>query len=493
MSIQINLPQQFKERMQQLLGAEYEEFIASYEREKRSGLRVNTLKLTPEEFQANSPFALEAIPWAKDGFYYGSGERPGKHPYHDAGLYYIQEPSAMAAVKLCPPEPGQRVLDLCAAPGGKTTQLAAAMGGQGVLVANEIHPARARILSENIERLGVANAVVTNESPQALATRFPQWFDYILVDAPCSGEGMFLKEQEACGQWSPANVSMCAERQRDILACAAAMLAPGGKLVYSTCTFAPEENEGTIHSFLALHPEFVLKETESDIGEFLSAGRPEWAQWTAARPLHDGAADPDLCRCYRIWPHLLTGEGHFAAILEKEAEGTAESGAGTRKNKKANRKKGRNSGLSPDKTAMSLWKEFACENLKKIPEGTPVLFGEQLYFLPEEAAFPLEGLKILRPGLHVGTCRKNRFEPAHALALRLSKEDAAFSIRLPLHSDSGTDRGSGSAEAYLRGQTIPFAEGKGWRLVLAEDFPIGWGKIADGILKNHYPRGLRWV
>ena len=246
----MQLPELFEEKMKGLLGAEYEDFLAGYEKERHQALRVNPAKISAEEFARISPFTLEPVPWAKNGFYYGTEDRPGRHPWHEAGVYYIQEPSAMSVAELAGVQPEDRVLDLCAAPGGKSTQLAAAMEGRGLLISNEIHPARAKILSSNIERMGILNAVVTNEAPERLAPHFPAFFDRIVVDAPCSGEGMFRKEEQAVSQWSQDNVDLCAKRQQDILEEAAKMLRPGGVLVYSTCTFAPEEDEESIVRFL---------------------------------------------------------------------------------------------------------------------------------------------------------------------------------------------------------------------------------------------------
>ena len=247
------LPQSFTERMQGLLGLEYEEFLASFEHEKYQALRLNPLKrddMSVITEKVKQTFQLQQVPWAENGYYYTKEDQPGKHPWHEAGLYYIQEPSAMAPVTLLSPQPGERILDLCAAPGGKSTQIASAMEGEGLLVTNEIHPARAKILSENVERMGIRNACVLNETPEHLADIFEEYFDRILVDAPCSGEGMFRKNEVACEEWSPENVQLCADRQDGILECAARMLVPGGRLVYSTCTFAPAENEGSISRFM---------------------------------------------------------------------------------------------------------------------------------------------------------------------------------------------------------------------------------------------------
>ncbi|CAM5193217.1 NOL1/NOP2/sun family putative RNA methylase OS=Ureibacillus acetophenoni OX=614649 GN=SAMN05877842_10619 PE=3 SV=1 [Ureibacillus acetophenoni] len=236
----MNLPEPFLLKMKNLLQDEFEAIIQSYDDEKSHALRVNTLKIDIDEFLHKNPFTLERIPWVETGFFYTHNDRPGKHPYHESGLYYIQEPSAMAVGEFVDPKPGERVLDLCAAPGGKTTHLASKMKGEGFLLSNEIHPARAKILSQNVERMGIKNTVVTNETPERLAERFPSFFDRILVDAPCSGEGMFRKDEEAREHWSLENVEICASRQIDILKSAATMLKPGGRLVYSTCTFSPE-------------------------------------------------------------------------------------------------------------------------------------------------------------------------------------------------------------------------------------------------------------
>lgn len=269
------LPEAFQEKMKALLGGEYGDFIKSYEKERVQGLRFNQLKVNIDEIpdEMQSEFQLKKIPWVKEGYYYHSQSRPGKHAWHEAGVYYIQEPSAMAVVELLDPKPGDVVLDLCGAPGGKTTHIASRMKGEGLLVSNEIHPARVKILSQNVERMGIANAVVTNADSRKLTDYFPEFFDKIVVDAPCSGEGMFRKDEGARAEWSPASVRLCAERQAEILDNAAAMLKGGGRLVYSTCTFSPEENEGSIQAFLERHPEFFVEQVP--VYEGFGHGRPE--------------------------------------------------------------------------------------------------------------------------------------------------------------------------------------------------------------------------
>ena len=354
-------------------------------------------------------------------------------------------------------KPGEKVLDLCAAPGGKTTQLGAAMKGEGILFSNEIHPARAKILSENVERMGLRNAVVLNETPEHLAEHFPEYFDKILVDAPCSGEGMFRKNEIALKEWSVDNVTLCAKRQDAILDCAARMLRPGGRMVYSTCTFAPLENEGSVSRFLKRHPEFSIKNTKRYPG--MEGGNPLWTDDPAEH----------LSDTIRLFPHRIRGEGHFAAVLEKSEDcgrgsfwGAAEKG-GKEKDCKA-------------------YLDFAEENLKVTLKGVYLFFGEQLYLLPEGTP-ALKGLKVLRPGLHLGTNKKNRFEPSHALALSLMPREV---WNLADFSADGPE-----IPAYLKGETFSYQGEKGWYLLTVEGYSVGWGKLAGTIMKNHYPKGLR--
>lgn len=455
----MNLPLSFKEKMKDLLQDEYDAFIQSYNEKKKQGLRINTLKIAVDDFNEKNPFNLVEIPWTKEGYFYHANERPGKHPYHEAGLYYIQEPSAMAVAELVDPKPGERILDLCAAPGGKTTHMASKLNGEGMLVANEIHPQRAKILSQNVERMGVKNAIVTNETPERLAEHFPNFFDRILVDAPCSGEGMFRKDEEACKQWSLENVALCANRQDEILSHAQAMLKPGGVLVYSTCTFSPEENEGTISRFLEKYPNFAIE--RQDVYEGFSPGRKDWVEHPA----------PGIERTIRIWPHLVSGEGHYIAVMKKL------DGEEPRRPKPRKREK------MPSNLLRS-YEQFVSETLNVTPTGRLMTFRDQLYILPEDAP-SLEKLKVLRAGLHLGTFKKNRFEPSHALALSLRKDEAKNTF----------DLSSNSSEilSYLKGDVLRANElAKGWYLMTIDGYSLGWGKLAGNLMKNHYPKGLRW-
>lgn len=427
------LPEAFLQRMEAQLGSEYPAFLESLERPRAVALRFNPMKGERPVL----PFVGAPVPWEPEGFYYDPETRPGLHVYHEAGVYYLQEASAMAPVALLDPKPGERVCDLCAAPGGKTTQIAGRMLGQGFLVCNEINPKRAKILSRNIERMGVANALVTNEHPETLASRFPGFFDRVLVDAPCSGEGMFRKEEAAVTDWSQETVQMCARRQREILDSAARLVRPGGRLVYSTCTFAPEEDEETVAAFLEAHPEFTPEPVE--------------APWFV----------PGENASYRMWPHKLLGEGHFAAVLRKTQGESGEVLA------------------CPGEKCPKAWESFAKELDITLPEGKAVSFGQSLYWAPTELP-ELNRLKVLRPGLELGTERKGRFEPAHALALWL--KTCAITESFPPESPE--------MKAYLHGDVVPSGK-KGWCLVQAGGYAIGWGKGDGSVLKNHYPKGLR--
>lgn len=455
------LPEAFTEKMRFLLEKEYGAFVDSYDVERVQGLRLNPLKGSLEEMadRCRELFALRKVDWCREGYYYEQETRPGRHPYHEAGVYYIQEPSAMAVAELLDPKPGEVTLDLCAAPGGKTTHIAGRLLGEGLLVSNEIHPARARILSQNVERMGIRNTVVTNESTDRLKMHFGAFFDRIVVDAPCSGEGMFRKDEQARKEWSETNVKICAERQRVILDNAAEMLKAGGRMLYSTCTFSPEENEDGIAYFLERHPEFSIESVDCPKG--LSPGRPEWS----SRPC------PELGNTFRVWPHKAEGEGHYLAVLRK-----AEDGSFGQRMKSPKYWK--------DRAGISLYLEFEKETLRETCGGDClILYGDQLYQVPAQMP-DFTGLKVLRPGLHLGTFKKNRFEPSHALALSLKPEQALRVCTL--------NAGSMEVRNYLRGDTLNAPDAwKGWVLICVDGYSLGWAKAASGILKNHYPKGLR--
>lgn len=438
----IMLPIEFLNSIKNVLNEnEYEEFIKSYEKKALRALRINTLKADTKSFINENPFNIKGcdrVSWCEDGFYFDD-DAVGKHPWHNAGIYYIQDASAMAPVMELDVKEGDYVLDLCASPGGKSTQIAAKLNNSGILISNEISVQRAKNLSENIERMGIANVLVISHSADQISDRFSGFFNKILVDAPCSGEGMFRKNEEAVNEWSPENVIMCAKRQQEILEEADKMLCYGGLLVYSTCTFNEKEDEGTINTFLENHKEY------------------------------------ELIKEYKLWPHKIKGEGHFVAVLNK---GNAES----------INSKPLGGYLTPaNEKELKEFREFEKESLKiKIDDiygknrTSYFYFGEELYAAPE--FFPnLKGLKVLRPGLHLGTLKKNRFEPSHSLALFLKSDDAVNVTQVDEYT----------ARSYISGQTFNVDGNKGYHLICIDGYSLGWGKLSQGIMKNHYPKGLR--
>lgn len=443
----MQLPVDFEKRTKDMLGDEYDRFVDTYSEERAYGIRFNPLKISRENFEKLVDAATERVPWAEEGYYYNPEMQPGKSPLHEAGAYYIQEPSAMSAAELLDVEKGDIVCDLCAAPGGKSTQIAGKLDGTGMLVSNEFYGSRAKILSQNIERMGIRNAVVLNESTEHMAELFPEFFDKIMVDAPCSGEGMFRKDEAARDEWSLENVKICAERQAKILDDAAMMVKPGGVLVYSTCTFSKEENEDTVKAFLDRNSEFYI-DRPSNEDRLIAAGIIE----------NDGM--------YRLWPHKLKGEGHFAVRFAKRQEPEAKEYR--RKNISGTKKK----------EDLKYFKEFADSTLDVELNGEYVMFGDSLYLVPE-TMIDLKGIKVERAGLKLGCNKKNRFEPDHALALSLKPTEVKQVTELK------------EPEKYLRGETVACYFDKGWTLVTINNIPIGWGKAQNGVLKNHYPKGLR--
>ena len=450
----MNLPIEFENRMKQMLGEEYEAFIKSYEEDRAYGFRYNPLKISRQDFEKNVPSVLKQVAWAEEGYYYNKDMQPGKASLHEAGAYYIQEPSAMSAAELLEVKPGDFVCDLCAAPGGKSTQIAGKLMGEGLLVSNEFYGSRAKILSQNIERMGVRNAVVLNEDTDVIAERFPEFFDKVMVDAPCSGEGMFRKDEAAVGEWSSEQVIVCADRQAMILDNAARILKPGGSLVYSTCTFSIEENEETVRAFLERNKDFRVE-------------RPGIHE----RLVESGFAEKE--GMYRLWPHRLKGEGHFAVRLVKEASEDDEEVSYKRKPVDNLAKK----------ADLKYYEEFVKSTLKIKPEGQFIMFGDSIYLLPE-GMISLKGLKVERAGLKLGTNKKNRFEPDHALALALKPEEV-------LQVVNTTSIDSDEINKYIRGEVISCEYNNGWTLVAVDGVSIGWGKASGGSLKNHYPKGLR--
>ncbi|WP_040196087.1 RsmB/NOP family class I SAM-dependent RNA methyltransferase [Candidatus Soleaferrea massiliensis] len=445
-------PAEFLSRMQALLKEDFPRFIQTMDEEPFRALRVNTLKCDVEKFSKLSPFALRPTPFCKESFYLEPGASDvGRHPYHHAGAYYVQEPSASSAAGLLEVQPGQKVLDLCAAPGGKSTQLAAKLQRTGLLWSNELVAGRAKILLSNIERMGIPNAVVSSMHPDKLCERLPGFFDRVLVDAPCSGEGMFRKEPAAIENWNAENVGMCAVRQGKILDSAAMALRAGGLMVYSTCTFSLEENEQTIDSFLKSHPSFELVNIDA------AFGRPSDASWMDSKQ--------DLSRMRRIFPSD-GGEGHFMAKLR--------------------RKDGEEAGCAPyilpklqDETLVL---EFLRDNFPEMDTARMVNLSGMVYSLPEMLP-NLSGMNILRAGMLCGRIKPGRFEPAHHLYTASTKEQARQV--LDLHADDPDIR------RYLHGEVLKAPLQKGYAMVCVDGMSLGFGKVSGGVMKNHYPKGLR--
>ena len=468
-----DLPQSFLDSMKEILGEDYEAFLAGFDGQRQYGLRVNTLKMNLEEFERIAPFHLKKVPWISNGYFYNAEDVPAKHPFYSAGLYYLQEPSAMAPGALLPVTPGDRVLDLCAAPGGKSTELGAALQGEGLLVANDINTARARALLRNLELFGISNSFVTNEPPHVLAERFPEFFHKIMVDAPCSGEGMFRKNPAVVDSWQEKGPEYFSKLQREIIVQAADMLLPGGMMFYSTCTFSPLENEKTITHLLKERPdmEVIPMEDYEGFAEGLTSYRGE-------------VFDESCKLCRRIWPHKMSGEGHFMALLHK--------------------KNGVQQQVQQTVSQSSIWWE-KCKGLNKEQKAAAEDFfshvniaydgkridvrGDNLYYLPAPK-YDGRGLHFLRNGLFMGEFKKKRFEPSQPFALALHAQDFDQVLDFPADDER--------LSRYLRGETLDVSDliagekkRKGWQLVMVAGHPLGFGKLVNNNLKNKYPAGWR--
>lgn len=452
----LTLPAAYRDRTRALLGPEANAFLAGYDRPAVAGLRVNPAKITLGELRRRTGWRLHPVPWCPEGAYVDPAERAGSHPYHAAGLFYLQEPSAMAVAGAMRVSPGQRVLDVAAAPGGKSTHLAALLAGEGLLVANEIHPARIKALGENLERWGAPNVVMTNAEPDRLGGVY----DRVLVDAPCSGEGMFRRDPAAVAEWSPERVSGSAERQLRILRSVAPRVAPGGLLLYSTCTFNMEENERVVAAFLAEH-----------------------RGWSLVDIPKTGGIWPGICqdgltadRMARLWPHRLAGEGHTLALLQAPGdEPDREEPAATSTNTDA-----------ADPAALATWRALVGTTLAIDPTerwgGVLRLVDDRLTLTPAAAGdLDLGQARVVRNGLWLATVKPGRVEPSHALALALRPEDAANRLDLSV----------AEAGPYLAGHPVTATGAPGWVLVTVDGFPLGWGKRTGSTVKNHYPKGLR--
>jgi 16S rRNA C967 or C1407 C5-methylase (RsmB/RsmF family)/NOL1/NOP2/fmu family ribosome biogenesis protein len=455
------LPGAFQARMGELLGDEAPALLDALGRPAERAVRANPLKLDPAELPGLLGIDPDPVPWCREGCFLPEGARAGDTVAHAAGLFYVQEPSAMAVGEALDVRPGQWVLDLAAAPGGKTTLVAGRLGTDGVVVANELQRSRVQALAGNLDRWGSWRTAITGETVARLADRLPGVFDRVLLDAPCSGEGLFRRNPAAAAQWRPGHVRGSADRQRGLLADAARLVGPGGVLVYSTCTFAPEENEQQIAGFLAAHPDWEL--AEIPLHEGFAPGRPDWSP----------GGPPELERTVRLWPHRLRGEGHFIAKLVRPGGSEGERGGS-----EARRRQGVGARGNPTRP-MVRWRGFAAEALSGEVAGVTAV-GERVYGVPAPELAGA-GVRMVRPGLLLGRERPGRFEPAHALAMAL---DPALAGRVRVVDDR-------EAAAWVRGEILDSRGASGWTLVVWNRWPLGWGRGAAGTIKNHYPKGLR--
>lgn len=474
----MHLPENFLDEMKRLLQAEYPAYLNSFSMPKHTAIRVNTGKITPEEFAAISPFALTPVPWTTNGFYVSEEAHVTKHPYYYAGLYYVQEPSAMLPAAVLDAKPGERVLDLCAAPGGKSTEIAGRIGNEGLLVANDISHSRAKALLKNLELNGSGNIMVCSAQPQKLADVYPSYFDKILIDAPCSGEGMFRKDPAMVKSYEQRGPQAYAQIQKEIVLQAVQLLRPGGRLLYSTCTFSEIENEGTIAYLLQQCPQMRLLCAENIPGGVYSRVK-------------------GLEGCVRMYPHKVNGEGHFAALLEKLPQDdrnvdtarrngdffgarAAKRGAASSDIPAAGRRKPGNS--------VSAWETFCREALRiDFSERRLCEMENRIYALPSEEAIPGQ-IRFLRTGLLLGEAQRGRFEPSQALAMYLKPQEVNSAVSFSA-DDARVIR-------YLKGETVELTDDeanscKGWTLVCVDGFSLGWAKYVGGSLRNKYFAGWR--
>lgn len=531
----IALPPQFEQKMKQLLGEQFEAFIASYDKPRQYGLRINELKILAEDWKELSPLKnqVSLIPWTTTGFYYEEQARPAKHAHYQAGLYYIQEPSAMVPVELLDIKPGQRVLDLCAAPGGKSTQIASKLKNRGVLVTNDLATERTKALAKNIELAGVRNAIILNDNPENIANVFPHYFDRILVDAPCSGEGMFRKNEEMITEWFNYSVDRCAKMQEDILQVVAKMVAPGGKLVYSTCTFSPEENESQIAKFIAENDEFEVVHIDASKWGW-SNGKSEWVKEDIKAKLSEEKL-ASLNGTLRLWPHLTDGEGHFVAVLQRKGKvhhtsstkdtysigeidlshinisETSQFNAKLNHDKKSSReqekKKSRHyniettrsnkskpiKAVAGDDSLASLLTQL-CHDFLRLELDIPmkaVALGSRIYLQPIEVP-SLQKLKIVRAGWYLGELKNNKLIPSQPFIMGINQNKMLKYIQLEQESEQ--------LERFLKGETLfvddviikgNYEKQNGYSFVTVDGYVIGFVKIVDHMLKNEIPAGWR--
>ena len=440
------LPENYIEKMRDLLDdIEFDLLKNSYDEQRSYGLRANTLKIPSKDLRSLIPELGDTVPWADDGFYYPESINPGKLAYHMAGLYYIQEPSAMYPVGISDIKEGMKILDLCASPGGKTVQIAAKLKNTGILVCNDNNPKRISALIKNIELYGIRNTVVFNVEPEELTQEFESYFDKIFVDAPCSGEGMFRKDESLIKSYPNKSIEEYTSVQSEILNSAHKMLSENGQIIYSTCTFNNQENEGVINKFLDKHKNYLVYPIKKHKG--IEKGFNGL----------DGAS--------RLWPYKIKGEGHFTCIIHRTES--------INKHYKVIRE----TGSIPES-----FKKFSSENLNCMLEGEYFYKGNSLHFSP----YRYEGknkVRYIKRGIYLGDSLKNRFIPSHPLILSLMPSEIKRSIYF--HSD-GIEMNK-----YLKGETLIIDSEKGFTGVLCDGYTIGWAKQTGRMLKNLYPKTWR--
>lgn len=458
----MRLPDTYLDTMKDMLKDEFDDYLKSFDEKRLYGLRVNTMKISVEEFLKISPFQLTPVPWIDNGFYYREEDKPAKHPYYFAGLYYIQEPSAMTPAHVLPIEEGDVVFDMCAAPGGKSTELGAKLNQSGLLVTNDISNSRAKALLKNVEVFGIPNLCVLSEDPKKIAERFTSCFDKVLIDAPCSGEGMFRKDNKLIKSWEKTGPAFYSEIQQSIILIGADMLKPGGKMLFSTCTFSKLEDEESIRHLLRERPEMHL----IDIPEYegFSHGFVESPEDEAFH----------MEKTVRIFPHHMQGEGHFVALLEKDVD-AEEIYHSKRK-------------VSNEKLPEELL-EFLKETTYEI-DAKDVFIRDQKVYVVSKDMYEEKGLRIMRNGLLLGELKKNRFEPSQAFAMVLKMNQYHAALNMPVTDER--------VIKYLKGETLDIDDyadsvSDGWVLVCVDGYSLGWGKKSKGTLKNKYLAGWRWM
>lgn len=458
----MNLPENYLTTMKEMLGNEFDEYLESFNDNRLYGLRVNTLKISPNDFLKLSPFELKPIPWIENGFYFSENDKPAKHPYYFAGLYYLQEPSAMTPANVLPIKEFDKVFDMCAAPGGKSTELGAKLNRTGLLVTNDISNTRSKALLKNVEMAGIPNLMVLSENPKKLIQYYRGFFDKVLIDAPCSGEGMFRKDSKLIKSWESNGPEFYHEIQKELLLIGAEMLKPGGMMVYSTCTFSKLEDEQSIRYLLNNRHDISIIDIKDYSG--FSHGYTDTEEDVKL----------NFGKMVRIWPHKMAGEGHFTALLQKSADSESVQHLDSPSSKK---------NLPAELI------EFLKDVTYPIQRDEIEIIEEHAYVIPKISG-NRKGLRILRSGLLLGECKKNRFEPSQAFAMTLNKNDYVSSINLSINDPN--------VIKYLKGETIEVdgckpAKSSGWQLICVDNFPLGWGKLSGTTLKNKYNAGWRWM